>query len=177
MMNVITVVDVAVGLGIVVSLLLLCLAPRSARVTFPAQVAATLAALGVLVRGGARLLLASGAFSAPGAGTTFMRYGGTVVTLADIAGAALLLVVIARVTRAARAHVAFAFAIVALVGVLVRFVSYALTAYPGWDPATLDTLNLVQPWAYLGYELLLLWLCVHAGVVVTRTPDDVPAYG
>jgi hypothetical protein len=175
MMNVVTAIDVLLGLGVVVALLVLCLAPRSARVTLPAQLAATLAALSVLVRGGARLLLASGVFASGSAGTTFARYGGAAVTLADIAGSALLLVAIARVARAARAPVARAFAIVALVVVLVRLASYAATALVGADPGTLETLELVQGSAFLVYELLILWLCVHAGVVVTRIPDDLSA--
>jgi hypothetical protein len=169
MMNVITAVDVALGLGVVVSLLVLCLAPRSARVTFPAQVAATLAALNVLVRGGARLLLASKAFSL-GSANTFARYTGVATTLGYIAWIALLLVVIARVTRAARARVAFSFTIVALVLVLAHLAAYALGFLV--DPLTLATLSLVWVKAFVAYDLLVLWLCVHAGVVVTRIPDD-----
>jgi len=175
MLNVITFVDVALGLGVVVSLLVLCLAPRAARVTWPAQVAATLAALGVLVRGGLHLLVSSGAFRAGGGGTTIAPYVTVVSTLADVAGGALLLLVIARVTRAARARVAFAFAIVALVVVLVRLTAYALTALVGPIPVTFETLGLVQSWAFLVYEVLLVWLCVHAGVVVTRIPDELSA--
>jgi hypothetical protein len=175
MLNVITVVDVALGLGVVVSLLVLCLAPRSARVTVPAQVAATLAALGVLVRGGLHLLVSSGAFRGGGGGATVAPYVVVVATLADIAEGALLLLVIARVTWAARAHVAFAFTIVAFVLVLARLTAYALTALIGTIPVTLDTLDLVQSWAFLVYDVLLVWLCVHAGVVVKRIPDDLSA--
>jgi hypothetical protein len=168
-MNVITAVDVALGLGVVVSLLLLCLAPRSARLTVPAQVAATLTALAVLVRGGVRLLLASGAFAATAA---FSRGGGVVVALADVAAGALLFVVVLRVARAARAHVAFAFAILGLFLVLARLVAYSLTMIAGVASATPDPLDLVQAWSSLGAALLTLWLCIHAGILVTRIPDD-----
>ena len=172
MMNVITFVDVVLGLGVVIALLVLCLAPRSARVTFPAQIAATLAALGVLIRGGMHLLLSSGAFRGGGGGTAVARYVVIVATLVDIAGGALLLLVIARVTHAAKARVALSFAIVALVLVFARLTAYALTAFVGEVPVTLETLDLVQGWTFLVYEALLVWLCVHAGVVVTRIPDD-----
>jgi hypothetical protein len=168
-MNVITVVDVVLGLGVIVALLLLCLAPRSARVTVPAQVAATLAALGVLVRGGVRLLLASGAFSASAA---FARYGGIVVAFADIAGSALLFVMILRVTRVARAHVAFGFGIVGLGLVLGNAVAFTLVTFGSEALGGGGTLALVESWAALGATLLTFWLCIHAGVVVTRIPDD-----
>jgi hypothetical protein len=173
-MNVITGVDVLLGLGVVVSLLLLCLAPRSARVTVPAQVAATLTALSVLVRGGVRLLLASGAFAAT---ATFSRYGGVAVALADMAAGALLFVVILRVARAARSHVAFAFAILGLVLILARLVAYSLTTFADAAFAIPDTLDLVQFWSSLGAALLTLWLCIHAGVVVMRIPDDLTPGG
>jgi hypothetical protein len=168
-MNVITGVDVLVGLATVVSLLLLCLAPRSARVTLPAQVAATLRALEVLVRGGVRLLLASGAFAVT---ATFSRYGGVAVTLADMASGALLLVVILRVARAARAPAASALAILGLVLLLVRLVAYSLAAFAGAPSATPDPLDLVQLWSSVAAALLTLWLCLRAGVLVARIPDD-----
>ncbi len=173
-MNVITLVDVILGLGVVVSLLLVCLAPRSARVTVPAQVAATFAALAVLVRGGLRLLLASGGFSAsPDLG----HYGGIAVGYADLASSALLFVVLLRVTRAAKAHVAFAFAVFGLVLVLATLIAFSLTTFAGEALAMRDVLDRVQFWAATGSSTLSLWLCVHAGVVVMRIPDDFAAEG
>ena len=168
-MNVITAVDVLLGLGTVVSLLLLCLAPRSARVTVPAQVAATLAALSVLVRGGVRLLLASGAFAAT---ATFARCGGVAVTLADMASGALLLVVIFRVARAARARVALAFAILGLLLIFARLVAYSVSTFAGAAFAVPDALDVLQFWSAVAAALITLWLCIHAGIVVTRIPDD-----
>jgi hypothetical protein len=174
-LNVFTAVDVVLGLGFVVALLMLSLAPRSARIVVLAQGAATLAALGVLLKGGARLLVSSGAFSSGAGVDVFTRFGGAAVTLADAAASVFLLLVLGRVARAAGAGGARALAIVALVILGARMVAYGLSAAGVVVPGPPETLELVQRGTYLVYETILVALCVTAGVIVTRIPDDIPA--
>jgi hypothetical protein len=175
LMLVSTGLDVVLGLGFVGALLALCLAPRSTRVVVLAQIAATLAALSVLMRGGVVLLFLGGAFAAGEGGLgTVMQLQATAVTLADATGSALLLVVLSRVAKAAGAPGARWLAMGGLTLVLGRMAVIGVSLALGDDLATRAVLEQVQGWAYLGYALLTLGLCLHAGVVVTRIPDELP---
>jgi hypothetical protein len=170
-----SVVDVVLGLGVVFALLLLCLAPRVARVVVLAQLAATLTALAVLVRGGVLLLVSSGALTGDAGIAGAAHVAGTAVTFAEAIGAGLLLLVLSRVARAAGAGAVRWLAFGGLALVLVRMMALALALTVAPDPATQELLQQTQAWALLGYELLTLGLCIHAGVVVTRIPDEVGA--
>jgi hypothetical protein len=173
LLYVVTFVDVALGLGVVVALLALCLAPRSTRVVVLAQSAAMLAALTLLLRVGSRLLLSGGAFSSPAVVATLTRLGGTVVSLGNAAVSALLLVVILRVTRAGRAPVAAAVALIALVLVGARVVAQGLSlAGVIADPGAMEALDLGQRWGQIGCDVLIIGLCVRASTVVGRVPAD-----
>jgi hypothetical protein len=165
-------IDVVLGMGFVAALLALCLTPRSTRVVVLAQIAATLAALAVLMRGGAILLLVSGAFSAGEDLATFTQVGTAAVTLVDALGSALLLVVLSRVARAARAPGARWLALGGLLLVVGRMAVIGVSFGLGDDAATRAVLEQVQSWAYLAYALLTLGLCVRAGILVTRIPDE-----